>query len=192
MNYDDLDADALEARLEYLRTISQAELFSLSDDSELSDATYSMIARVHPGDEWELVDESDIEYVVVLVSKTHGIICNGGFEALLAGQFRADPDFGGCLRSLLAIGASKHHSLLSQVLRVAGEGAVSDRFERFESLPKDERWALATAWFKEEKALMNHLASYIRTHRGALEQVWRRMREQREEKIPNPERSVSS
>lgn len=154
-------------------------LLSIADDKELCDAVFDRFA-----DFCNVIDVeecSEEERVVTLVWQASGILENGGFEYLLAGEFNGDEEFVQTAEAFRVIGARESHAAFRRALGVFGEEYPRNAKQRgaiFQAVPEAERKAMNEQFWNDAPNVPAGLAAYIRERRERFAEVFAELAEE--------------
>lgn len=167
-------ADTREAnRWEFDSTTPFATLLAKAGDWSLVNNTFVKIGARY--DHWvDATQYSSVEKVIMLVWHSAGIIGNGGFEYLFAGEFPGDPDFHITAEAYKTAGLLRGYEAFQEAFALFPGGLVpQDRAERerlYDAANRSARTRLNRKLWQDQHdgSLQNRLAEFIRMHADQL------------------------
>jgi hypothetical protein len=146
-------------------------LLAKARDFDLVDSTFVKIgARYH---HWvDATQYTPEERVIMLVWHSGGIIGNGGFEYLFAGEFPGDPDFHITAEAYRIAGIDSSYEAFQAAFRLFPGGIVphdpQERSRLYEAANKSAREALNRKVWHDDRVTAKKLAEFIRVHAAHL------------------------
>jgi Domain of unknown function (DUF4375) len=136
-------------------------------DWELCNRTCKRLIELY-GSDARATDIPQKERTVVLVWTVHGIVGNGGFEALFSGDLPGDPGYQLALDAFRVIGCEVAATAFEDALAVFPRGRVpkdeAKRKAAFVAHGEKDRDLLASRFFRAATDIESRLAAYIRQH----------------------------
>ncbi len=148
-------------------------LFKTEDEFKLCDGVFVQFAEGDNTIDARRMEEE--ERVVTLVWHSLGLIQNGGFEYLLAGEFTGDEGFVYTAAAYKKIGAERAYRCFQEALAIFNDCASSEprsaRAERFAARNRATRDRINNEFFDSVPDTKTKLASYIRKHADTIKRL---------------------
>lgn len=146
-------------------------LLAEASDFDLVDGTFVKIGARY-GHWVDAAQYSLEERVVMLVWHSGGIIGNGGFEYLFAGEFDGDPDFRMTAQAYREAGLDRCFELFQAAFDFFPGGVVpqatAERSRLFAAANKSAREAIDRQFWQEDRSRERKLAEFIRKNAARL------------------------
>ena len=158
-----------------MNSIDLDALLATRDDAALCEGVFDRF------DEFNNVIDVDAyseeERVVTLALHSAGIIGNGGFEYLFAGEFNGDPSFIYTAAAFKAIEASQSYAAFQRALGLFGGQFPVDAHPRERiaiyqrAAPEEERNAIDRQFSDDDANMHSAVARYIRERRDRFREL---------------------
>ena len=146
-------------------------LLAEARDGDLVNGTFHKIGERYAN--WvDAAKYSPEESVIMLVWHSSGIIGNGGFEYLFAGEFPGDPDFHITAEAYRTAGLDRSYEAFHEAFKLFPGGVVphdpEQRIQLYQAANKSAREGLNRKLWHDDHAQEKKLAEFIRKNAAQL------------------------